>query len=114
MRNVSGPAALPFFRSPSVAVRRKPYVAVLFPTVPVPLYCAFAPEITSQSYEVLTNWKPAALNWNRVLPAGLLCPFWYFETNPNVALPLRSGFATYAPAGETIHPPPVTKPDDGS
>src|SRR5262249_30065222 len=34
--------------------------------------------------------------------------------NPKLARPVSVGSAGYAPAGESIHPPPVTNPADGS
>src|SRR3990172_12550967 len=71
---------------PSVAVSRKVYPLTPL-TVPVPLYCALAPETTSQSYDVLLKLNLATWNWNSVLPVGTLAPFRYFETNPKVALP---------------------------
>jgi hypothetical protein len=56
----------------------------------------------------------AIRNWNSVWPVGAVVPFWYFEMNPKFALPVSDGAAMYAPAGESIQPPPVTKPSDGS
>src|SRR5437762_6600254 len=82
--------------------------------VPTPLYWARAPAIVSQSKAVATKLRPAAWNWNSVLPLGRVAPFWYFDTKPNVALPVSDGFVTYAPTGELIQPPPVTKPAVGS
>ena len=70
--------------------------------------------ITSHSYAVDSKFIPAAWNWNSVLPSGVLCPFLYLETNPNVALPVSVESGRYAPPGELIHPPPVTKPPFGS
>lgn len=45
-----------------------------------------------------------------VSPFGATCPFCYFPFTPNDTLPLSAGLAGYAPAGELIQPPPVTKP----
>src|SRR5690242_734931 len=53
-----------------------------------------------------------AVNRNPYVPAPLIVPvpFAYFDTNPNVAFPAAEVFGVYAPAGELIQPPPVTKP----
>src|SRR6266516_1025507 len=82
--------------------------------VPEPLYWAMDPETTSHSYTVLLKFMPASWNWNSVLPVGTVLPDTYLETKPKVALPERDGLSVYAPRGDMIHPPPVTKPDFGS
>src|SRR3970282_1414936 len=82
--------------------------------VPVPLNCPRAPATTSHSYDALLNSTEAALKWNSVLPLGVLAPGRYLATKPNVAFPLSVGLGVYAPSGESIQPPPVTKPALGS
>src|SRR5512141_565695 len=86
--------------------------------VPDPLYCARdEPWTTSHWYDVLEKLKVPALKLNSVLPLGVLAPLRYFETNPKFArpvAPLHTGPDVHAPAGDMIHPPPVTKPAFGS
>src|SRR3990172_8931162 len=98
---------------PSIAVRRKEYPSTPL-IVPWPLYWHFGPPQTSQSYDVLWKFRSATLNANSVSPVGTLAPFWYFASKPKVAFPVRVGLSAYAPGGESIHPPPVTKPPFGS
>ena len=77
-------------------------------TWPVPVKHAWFPVTTSESKAVLWNRKSAAGNWNTRLPVGTE-PFVLLIVNPKVAFPVSDGSAVRAPAGELIHPPPVTE-----
>src|SRR5436190_18668142 len=88
IRNLSVPP--PPLTCPSIAVSTNAYEPAPL-MVPSPLYCALAPDITSEVYDVLSKVKLARSNWNCVSPVGTLPFFGYFDTNPNLALPVSVG-----------------------
>src|SRR5262249_61642034 len=62
----------------------------------------------------LLSGNTAGWTWSGVFPSGIDVPVWSLDTNPKVVFPVSVGSAGYARAGESIHPPPVTNPADGS
>ena len=48
------------------------------------------------------------------ISSGILVFLLYLSTKPKLAFPVRFKSALYAPAGESIQPPPVTNPLSGS
>ena len=81
---------------------------------PVPLNLTYTLATTNHWYSVEKKFRSATLNWNSVFPVGIVTPFFFFDTKPNVAFPVSIESGKYAPSGDENHPPHVTKPPSGS
>ena len=99
---------------PSLAATEKPKSPAPF-NRPLPCRWAVLRDTTNQSSAVLRKSSPPTLSVSSALPLGIEADDdWYRATSSNASLPLTDASAAYAPAGESIQPPPVIQPAEAA